>query len=378
MAIQDWHHHNPVKVYFGPKCRKELAPILAGQHVLVVTTARGRAQLSSDPYLGKLQADITWSDQVNSNPSLIDTQAEIDRLAGQRFGAVLAFGGGSAIDAAKAMAAALTPGATCSDLTALIADPGKNLIRPLLPIYAVATTSGTGAEVTPFATIWDRVNYKKLSMASPHLFPSMAIVDPELTYDLPRSATLCTSLDALNQAFESVWNRNRTPLTMVMAARSIRLAFEAIPRLASDLDDRPARAMIAEASLLAGLCISQTRTAICHSISYPLTAHFGIAHGLACATTMSAVAREVLRRKPDSLDEVAELIGTSNSNALVRQLNDVLRTCDLKSPLPPYFPKRNEALQLVNEMYIMGRSDNFILKVDKDLLVSIVESSFSC
>ena len=80
-----WNFHNPVKVHFGAGCRKVLAGLTGGQKLLVVTTARGRAQFVADPHLGSLQADLTWVDSVSPNPGLAETQAEIDRLAGQAF-----------------------------------------------------------------------------------------------------------------------------------------------------------------------------------------------------------------------------------------------------------------------------------------------------
>lgn len=372
---QSWSFHNPVKVYFGNECRKVLAGLLARQKLLVVTTARGRAQFTSDPHLGTLQSDITWVDSVSPNPGLTETQVEIDRLAGQDFDAVLAFGGGSAMDAAKALAAALTPGLGSRDLATLIAEPGAYLSGPLLPIHAVTTTSGTGAEVTPFATIWDHENRKKLSLASPRLFPLTAIVDPELTHGLPRMATLSTSLDAMNQAFESVWNRHRTPMTTLMAARAIGLALEAIPRLATDLDDGDARTMIAEASLLAGLCISQTRTAICHSMSYPLTAHFDIAHGFACAFTMSAVAHDVLRTAPEGLSEVAAINGFSDASTLIAQMDAVLDESGLSALVAADLPEMDRVLALRGEMFTPGRSDNLILPITDAWLERVLRQS---
>ncbi|MFN3825402.1 MAG: phosphonoacetaldehyde reductase [Pseudorhodobacter sp.] len=373
---QPWAFHNPVKVHFGAGCRKVLAGVLAGQKLLVVTTARGRVQFTADPHLGGIQAGLTWVDSVSPNPGLAETQAEIDRLAGQSFDAVLAFGGGSAMDAAKALAAALTPGLDCRDLATLIAEPAAHLDRALLPVHAVTTTSGTGAEVTPFATIWDHRRRKKLSLASPRLFPVTAIIDPELTHGLPRAATLGTGLDAMNQAFESVWNRNRTPVTTLMAARAIGLALAAMPRLAADLEDHDARVMIAEASLLAGLCISQTRTALCHSMSYPLTAHFGIAHGLACAATMSAVAHAVLEAAPEGLAEVAALNGLADAAALVARLDAVLDGVGLRALVAADLPGLEAALALRPEMVTPGRSDNFILAVDGDVLAQVLARSF--
>ncbi len=375
MSAQPWTFNNPVKVHFGAGCRKTLAGQLAGQKLLVVTTARGRAQFTADPHMGTIQADLTWMDRVQPNPGLTDTQAEIDRLAGQNFDAVLAFGGGSAMDAAKALAAALAPGLPCRDLATLIADPGTHLDRPLLPLHAITTTSGTGAEVTPFATIWDHENRRKLSLASPRLFPQTAIVDPELTHGLPRAATLSTSLDALNQAFESVWNRNRTPLTTLMAARAIALALDAIPRLAADPGDHTARAMIAETSLLAGLCISQTRTAICHSISYPLTAHFGLSHGMACAFTMGAVADLVLERAPEALSEVARLSGHGTAAALVAALRDLLAALDISAQCRAALPGTEALLALRAEMHTPGRADNFSFEMNDDILARVLTRS---
>ncbi len=375
MQSHSWSLHNPVKIHFGAESRKVLSGILTGQKVLVVTTARGRAQFTDDPFLGTTQAELTWVDSVGSNPGLIETQAEIDRLAGQEFDTVLAFGGGSAIDAAKALAAALAPGLACRDLAELIAQPTKHLNRPLLPIHAVTTTSGTGAEVTPFATIWDHQNRKKLSLASPRLFPATAVVDPELTYSLPAAATLSTSLDAMNQSFESVWNRNRTPMTTMMAARAISLAWDAIPRLAANLDDHDARILIAESSLLAGLCISQTRTAICHSISYPLTAHFGLAHGLACAFTMGAVADLVLTQAPEPLTEVAQLSGHTTAETLVASLHKLLAALDISAQCRARLPETEALLALRAEMHTPGRADNFSLAMNDNILAWVLTRS---
>lgn len=371
---QEWAFHNPVQIHFGVGKRQLLVDLIASQSVLIVTTARGRKQFLSDPILSTLleNAKIDWVDTVQPNPDLAQTQVEIDRLAGIHFDAVIAFGGGSAMDAAKALAAALTPDIQCRNLARLIAEPAKYLTMPLLPIYAVPTTSGTGSEVTLFATIWDHTNKKKLSLLSPRLFPKAAIIDPELTYDLPKSATLSTSLDALNQAFESVWNRNSTPVSTLLAARAISLALPAVQQLHADPADHDARSAIAEASLLAGLCISQTRTAICHSISYPLTAHFDVPHGLACAYTMSAVAKLCLTDAPEGLEEVAALIGYGSAKDLITALDDVLVAVELNKTVRAMLPEVDKLVALAPEMITPGRSDNFILPADGLLLEKIL------
>jgi len=373
-ASTAWRFNNPTRIRFGPGCRRYLAELIKEQRVLVVTTQRGRAQLEADPLMFDLSAhaQLTWVDSVLSNPGLEETQAEISNLANERIDCVVGFGGGSVIDTAKALAVALAPTTETHDLASIIAAPGEHVAGAILPFHAVPTTSGTGSEVTPFATIWDHSNRKKLSLVDPRFFPQTAFVDPELTFSLPHEPTISTGLDALNQAFESVWNRNRNPVTTLLAARAIELAFEALPRLQEDLNDNEARTAISEASLLAGLCISQTRTAICHSISYPLTAHFGAAHGLACAYTMSAVANICAKDAPRCLAEVSAFTSHGNVSALISALDNVLEKLLLRTRMLRYLPIQNEVLELRSEMIAKGRSENFILPVTDEMLENVI------
>ena len=365
-----WGFHNPTRIQFGAGSRALLIEELAGKRVLAVSSARGRRQFEDDKLTGAVAATFEWVDTIRPNPGLVETQADITRLSGGNFDAVLAIGGGSAMDAAKALALGLAPGQACRDLGQLIKDAGSATVAPL-PVYALTTTAGTGAEVTPFATIWDHANRKKLSLFHPNLFPNLAILDPELTYAMPAVVTISTGLDALSHAFESVWNKNRNPLTIMMAARSIALGLKALPRVASDLGDRDARAMMSEASLLAGLCISHTRTALAHSISYPLTAHFGIDHGLACAYSLGPISRYVLQKAPNVLEEVAVLGGFGGAHSLVSTLEGLLRQLNVADLLKQDLHGK-DLVKLRAEMITPGRSDNFILPVSEDLLAMVI------
>ncbi len=372
-----WQYHNSTRISFGAGARGQLAGLIKGQRVLLVSTRRGRSQFEGDALFADVLAEnVTWVDTVQPNPGLAETQVEIDRLGGTAFDSVVAFGGGSVMDAAKALAAALAPGAGTRDLAALIARPVDHLPAALLPIHAIPTTSGTGSEVTPFATIWDHANHKKLSLASPLLFPKTALVDPELTLGVGKSSTFSTGLDALNQAFESVWNKNRSTITLLMASRAIAQALKALPALHADLGDASARAAMAEASLLAGVCISQTRTALCHSISYPLTAHYDVPHGLACAFTMRAVASLCLEGAPEVLNDLASLTGHGTGQALIDDLGRVLDLLEVATTAHAMLPDDIEkVLALRGEMFTPGRSDNFVVPVDHDTLERIIRAS---
>jgi len=375
--MNGWNFHNPVRIRFGAGSREALQPRLMGQRVLIVSTGRGRRQFEADMLLPSALASATsvsWVDDIAQNPGLQETQRTIDALSDIDIDVVLAFGGGSAMDAAKALAASLARPRTERDLGSLIADPARYLTSAV-PIIALPTTAGTGSEVTPFATIWNHQARKKLSLASAHLFPEMAIVDPALTFDLPREATFSTGLDALNQAFEAVWNRHSSPITRGFAGHAIGLALKGLPRLHKSLGDQGAREMLAETSLLAGLSISHTRTAICHAMSYPLTAHFGLAHGWACAVTMGAVAREVFEKRPEVFESIAPLAGFAAGSDLLNALEGVLETLLVRDVARRAIGDVEAIRTLIPQMVTPGRSDNFILPVDDSKLAQIVSAS---
>jgi len=375
--MDGWGFYNPVKIRFGSGSREALQSRLAGMRVLIVSTSRGRRQFGEDALLSAAlaaAASVSWVDDVVQNPGLLETQRAIDRLSGKHIDVVLAFGGGSAMDAAKALAAALARPVTERDLGGLIADPARYLTSAV-PVIALPTTAGTGSEVTPFATIWNHQAKKKLSLASAHLFPEMAIVDPALTFDLPGEATFSTGLDALNQAFESVWNHHSSPITRGFASHAIGLALEGLPRLHTSLGDREAREMLAQASLLAGLSISHTRTAICHAMSYPLTAHFGLAHGWACAVTMGAVARDVFEKRPDIFEAIAPLGGFARGGDLLNGLEKVLEILSVREVARKSIGNVEAVMALLPQMITPGRSENFIFPVDEAKLAQIVSAS---
>ena len=145
-------------------------------------------------------------------------------------------------------------------------------------------------------------------MAGPAVYPHTALVDSELSDNVPYEITLNTGLDAINQAAESIWNRNMTPMSEMLAHKALEKGMVALQGLQNDLKNPNLRDTMAEVSLIAGLAISQTRTSLCHAISYPLTAHFGIPHGLACAFTMPAVLRHNLTADDGRFQRLAKVL----------------------------------------------------------------------
>lgn len=377
-GLNQWQFYNPVKIYAGRGSRVQLVKQLNKQALLIVTTVRGKAQFLDDQVLSEVVKNnqVTWVDSVKENPGLTDLQAEIDQLNNLTVGAIIAFGGGSAMDAAKALRLGLAVKRKHS-LAELLANPALHKESQQVPLYALPTTAGTGSEVTPFATVWHHEIHKKLSLAGDNIFPSVAIVDAELTDSLPTRVTLSTGLDAINQAVESVWNKNANSITLALATRSLKLGLKALPLLVKGKGGQRERDQMAEASLLAGLAISHTRTALCHSISYPLTAHFGVPHGLACAFTMSEVCKLNLTADDGRFTALAQaLTGEPSPEKLYDVFVELNKNLKITVKVKSYIPSLEALLTLQNKMYDPSRVGNNLAKIQEANIESILVSSW--
>ncbi|TVQ28800.1 MAG: iron-containing alcohol dehydrogenase [Geminicoccaceae bacterium] len=283
-----WRYHNPVAVTFGVGSLETLAARVAGRSYLLVTYPDTRFAALAEQVSARLGPPVARVSDVAPNPDLADLDRQTARVAQARATAevVLAVGGGSVIDSAKVLAAA---GGGEGAVEALLAggEPPAGW-RPL-PLIAVPTTAGTGSEVTSWATVWDRAASTKRSLDHPRLYPEAAVIDPALMCAMPRALTISTGLDALSHALESLWNRHINPISAMHAVAAARTILEVLPALACAPDDLDLRRRMAQAALSAGLAFSGTRTAIAHAISYPVTLHHGVPHGIACSFTLPMI-----------------------------------------------------------------------------------------
>jgi alcohol dehydrogenase len=173
------------------------------------------------------------------------------------------------------------------------------------PLWCSPTTSGTGSEVTPWATLWDLQHQPscKRSWHPENGHPEKAWIDPTLTLTCPPGVTRDTGLDALSHALESLWNRHANRLSRPIAIEAARCILETLPALLREPDNIYLRTQMAKASLMAGLAMSQTRTALAHALSYDLTLQEHLPHGQACAVwlpmTMSLAAKRSAQVRHD-------------------------------------------------------------------------------
>jgi len=204
---------------------------------------------------------------------------------------LLAFGGGATIDLAKAACHRPASRDPAELATWIRGESEKPTFEPI-DLIALPTTAGTGSEVTCWATLWDlpdtqastgSTNGVKRSLESQAGYPMLAIIDPEVTLTCPDALTRDSGLDALSHALEAIWNRHANPVSDALAVASAQGILEVLPRLLAEPSSLALRTAMSEAALMAGLAFSQTRTALAHALSYPLTVANGTPHGLACA-----------------------------------------------------------------------------------------------
>lgn len=279
----------PVEVVEGHRFDEALSSLIDGRAWSLVTSGGWAGRGAIRVLAASCGIPISVISDIEANPKLSDVTRLAPLLDGSEV--VVALGGGSVIDAAKGMSAFYAVDCDVHVLKAHLRD-GKALPSDMnpLPIIAVPTTAGTGSEITRWGTIWgdDAVKH---SVADAKLYPSHAVLDPALCVTMPKGLTLATGLDALSHAMESVWNWRHTAVTDTFAETAIRMIVSALPATLERLDDLALRRDLQTASVLAGLAMGTTQTALAHSISYPFTARFGMPHGIACSFTLAEVAR---------------------------------------------------------------------------------------
>nr|WP_314616794.1 iron-containing alcohol dehydrogenase PsrA [uncultured Pseudomonas sp.] len=353
--------HNPVDTRFGCASLLELDALTAGQQVALVIfpEARGLGLLARiQALLGERLAYIV--EDVQPNPDVAQLRGTYERFWREAPGCetVIAVGGGSAIDTAKALIVGTENGSFDELLR------GLSSAKPFVParckgLIAVPTTAGTGSEVTPWATIWDSANHKKYSLHLDCTWPKVAVIDPQLMLTVPAGVTVSTGLDALSHALESIWNINANPLSDSFAISAIGDILECLPKLRSDLANQELRARMALAALKAGMAFSNTKTALAHSISYEMTLRHGLPHGIACSFILPLVLGLAWGRDATRDRTLRQVFGDDLALAQV-QLRSFLHGLGVKTDFADYGVSAAEAEQIIAYALQGARGKNFI------------------
>jgi alcohol dehydrogenase class IV len=305
------------RIVFGEGTVREVAPAAAamGRRALVVTGARRERAAALIAALEAAGVGCVML-AIAGEPS-VNVVREGARLArGERCEIVVAVGGGSVLDAGKALAALIANAGDPLDYLEVVGR-GQPLEHTAAPMIAVPTTAGTGSEVTRNAVLASPEHRVKASMRSASMLPRLAVVDPELTWDLPPAITASTGLDALTQVIEAYVSTRANAMTDLYCVEGMRSAARALPRAYADGHDREARRDMAWASLLGGLALANAGLGAVHGFAAPVGGMFPAPHGAVCAAVLPYATemnvRALRQRAPQSLalrryGEVARLL----------------------------------------------------------------------
>lgn len=354
-------YHNPVSVRFGAGCIQDLPAILNGRTTFLVTFPEARS-LGLLDHLQKILGDrlLGVEDQIEPNPDVQRLKPMYEQFW-QRYShaqTIIAVGGGSAIDTAKALMVGTQSG-SFDELIGLLARQSPFKPETCKSLIAVPSTAGTGSEVTPWATIWDKQAGKKYSLHLNETWPEVAVIDPEIMLTLPAAVTLQSGLDALSHALESIWNRNANPISDTFAVAAAREVIQTLPLLMKDLSNRSLRAAMAIAAVKAGMAFSNTKTALAHSISYEMTLRYGLPHGIACSFTLPLVLQKAIGIDAER-DRVLSLIFDGPLAEAPHKLKNFLSNLGVQTEFSAYGVSEDSSEAMIRQALDGVRGKNFL------------------
>ena len=328
-------YHSPTRVVYGPGTLArlgELARELGDTRVLLVTDpgleAAGHPQRAVES-LHEAGLQVFLFDGVEPNPTDRHVDAGVAFAREHNIDLIVSVGGGSSMDCAKGINFILTNGGKMSDYKGF----GKAK-RPMLPSIGVPTTAGTGSEAQSYALIADDRSHLKMACGDRKAAFQIAVLDPDVTVSQPPSVTAITGIDAVSHALESYVTTKRNPLAQMFAREAWKLLEANLGRVLKHPNDLQARGAMQVGAFLAGTAIENSMLGACHSCANPLTAHYGVSHGLAIGILLPHVIRFNAPAAGPLYTELAAEAGLSNGSAsatelIAERVGDLMRAANL-------------------------------------------------
>lgn len=326
-AIRSFDIIMPTRIVFGKGRLNEIGKLssLYGKHAMLVTY-KDISDMENTiekviKYLKEIGISVIQYPEVVPDPptEIINNGAEI--ALHNNIDLLIGFGGGSAIDTAKAIGVVASNGGDAWDYMAC--NPECKTFRSALPVIAIPTTSGTGSEVTAVAVLTSKVAKTKGSIVNPSIFPRVAIVDPELSSTMPPELTASTGLDAFGHAMEAYISLRATPFVERLAPEAMRLIWKYLPLAYEDGSNFLARANMAYASTLAGLMLAQSGVIGVHAVSQAFGAYLKIPHGVGVALATPVFLEYNRQEAGEKYIKIAEELGiieeSKNSDKMIDQ-----------------------------------------------------------
>ena len=364
------NYYNPVRIIKTEDWLRELNFRIYDLKIsspIIITTPGNRKRLKLD---SKFDSDSIFS-EVGSNPTFEECNNALKFCQKIMIDGVVVIGGGSAMDLAKVVMAHLC--LEKSNIFELI--EFKEKYPQTIPSIFLPTTHGTASEVTMWGTIWNMKEEKKYSISHPNLYPTVAILDGRLTLSLPMDISITTTMDALSHSFESIWNKKANDTSTDLAISAICSILKNGSALKENPKNLEVRNNLLKASTVAGLAFSNTTTAAAHSISYPLTIHHGIPHGVAssiCLLPLLDINGPLIKK---SLDRICK-----NNELTYDELKQTIKEIpqgEVPYTLDKWGISEDQLPKLAEESFTKGRMDNNIVDLTTDDVLGILKELYS-
>lgn len=341
------------------KLKKTKALIISGPHLEKI----GLVAKCSEAMKTAGIESVTFC-QTEANPSVETVEAAAALYAESKSDFIVAFGGGSPLDVAKAVAVLATYGGKISDYEGRGKVPG-----PVVPMIAIPTTAGTGSEVTAFSVITDHSRNYKLTVASNYLLPEYAVLDPELIATVPKGTAAACGIDAMIHALESYISKAASPFSEMFSLRALELIGQSIRDYVKDRGNKPAAENMLLGSLFAGIAFSHARLGNVHAMSHPVSAFFDIPHGVANAILLPHVVafNETAAKNTAMLEKYYQIYRCVSTKPISREyfFPSVLHTELLSLNRELEIPAGLEAAGVGKDKF-----ENVILKMTEDAMKS--------
>jgi len=363
------NYYNPVKIIKTENWLLELNKSIKNLRIsapIIVTTPGNRKRLKLD---SRFDLYSIFS-EVGSNPNFEECTNALNFCKKNMIDGVVAIGGGSVMDLAKVVMAYLC--LEKSDIFELI--EYKDKYPQTVPSIFLPTTHGTASEVTMWGTVWNMEEQKKYSISHPSLYPSVAILDGNLTLSLPMDISIITVMDALSHSFESIWNKKANSKSTDFAISAICSILKNIKVLKQRPSELSVRNNLLNASTTAGLAFSNTTTAAAHSMSYPLTIHYGMPHGIASSISLIPLLEINGKLIKETLDRIC-----NNNELTYDELKENIRA--IPRDIIPYtlnewkIPE-DQLPKLATESFTKGRMENNIVDLSEQDVLSILKDIY--
>ncbi len=305
--------------------------------------------------LKESDVEYTVFEGIHSDPDLETVQTGCRLCMENGCDAVVAMGGGSVIDTAKAVGLLAVNGGRLTDYES--ARPAKRM----LPMLAIPTTAGTASEVTKMAVITDPAQKKKMLISCEEIIPDIALLDVELTYSMPAGIAAATGMDALTHAMEAYLSDNASPITDMFSLRAVRLIAENIHAAAYNPKNKQAKKAMLTGQLFAGLAFGNTMTCLVHSMSRPLGVYYGVPHGEANAVLLATVMEYNLPACFSRMADMARAMGLTCAGGdwalaetLVSHLRKIHALLPLRQNLAEMNVRREDLLPMAKSAFAAG------------------------